>query len=273
MPFVTPRLLAAGALLALTAISACGRSNGAAADSARGAGGSRGGVFSSAGAADYAAVEIAAPGAVRGTITIGGDIPEDSLVHPTNDIATCGAELTSATIDHNGPLLSGAVVWLDGIRAGKPLPVVRRYDIINEGCLVSPRVQGAVVGGTLNVRSRDPVTHRTRLVRAGETKPVALVTETDEGQVVPLDHALEVPGQIEVRCDQHPWTRGYIAVFDHPYFTVTSANGDFELDSVPPGRYTLKVWHERLGLVSREVTVNGGGTATVDVELRAASRE
>jgi hypothetical protein len=260
-------VLAAGALLALAAMGGCGRSNGAAADSTRGPGAR--GVFASSGGDSYAAVEIATPGAVRGTVSVTGDIPEDSLVHPTSDVTTCGAELQNTTIDHNGPLLAGAVVWLDGVRAGKPLPLVRRYDIINEGCLVQPRVQAAVVGGTLNVRSRDPVTHRTRLVRAGETKPVALVTETDEGQVVPLDHALEVPGQIEIRCDQHPWTRGYIAVFDHPYFAVTTANGDFELDSVPPGKYTLKVWHERLGTMSREVTVSGGGTATADVELKA----
>ena len=270
VPFVTPRLLAACALLALAATAACGRSNDAATDSARGSGGR--GVFAPSGEGEYSTVEIATPGAVRGTVSVTGDIPEDSLVHPTSDVTTCGTELTNTTIDHNGPLLAGAVVWLDGVRAGKPLPLVRRYDIINEGCLVTPRVQAAIVGGTLNVRSRDPVTHRTRLVRAGETKPVALVTETDEGQVVPLDHALEVPGQVEIRCDQHPWTRGYIAVFDHPYFAVTTANGDFELDSVPPGKYTLKVWHERLGTTSREVTVSGGGTATADVELRAGGR-
>lgn len=266
MSFVTTRVLAACALLALAATAACGRSNGAVTDSGRGSGGR--GVFAPSGAGEYSTVEIATPGAVRGTVSVAGDIPVDSLVRPTSDVTTCGAELTNTTIDHNGPLLAGAVVWLDGVRAGKPLPLVRRYDIINEGCLVLPRVQAAVVGGTLNIRSRDPVTHRTRLVRAGETKPVALVTETDEGQVVPLDHALEVPGQIEIRCDQHPWTRGYIAVFDHPYFAVTTANGDFELDSVPPGKYTLKVWHERLGTTSREVTVSGGETGTADVQMR-----
>ena len=273
MSFVTTRLLPLGAALALATTGACGRSNGAAADSARGAAAHGAGAFASSTGGDYSTVAIPAPGAIRGTVTITGDIPEDSLVHPTSDVPTCGTDLVNTTIDHNGPLLAGAVVWLDGIRAGKPLPLVRRYDVINEGCLVTPRVQAAIMGGTLNVRSRDPVTHRTRLVRAGETKPIALVTETDEGQVVPLDHALEVPGQIEIRCDQHPWTRGYIAVFDHPYFAVTTANGDFELDSVPPGKYTLKVWHERLGTTSREVNVVGGGTATADVEMRAGNRQ
>ena len=269
MSLVTSRLLVAGALL-VASTAACGRTTDATADTTGARAGA--GLFTGSRHGDYTVVAIPAPGQVTGTITIGGDIPADSLVHPTSDVATCGSELTDGTIDHNGPLLAGAVVWLDGVRAGKPLPLVRRYDVINEGCLVVPRIQAAIVGGTLNVRSLDPVIHRTRLIRAGETKPVALVTETDEGQVVPLDHALEVPGQIEIRCDQHPWTRGYIAVFDHPYFAVTGANGAFAFDSVPPGTYTLRVWHERLGTASKQVVVSGGGTATADIELRAGGR-
>ncbi len=220
----------------------------------------------------YAAIEIAAPGRVAGTITVGGEIPADSTVHPTSDVTTCGADVADGLIEHDGPLLGGAVVWLEGIRAGKPLPLIRRYDIINEGCLIAPRVQAVIVGGTLNIRSVDQITHRTRLVRQGQVKPIALVSETEEGQVVPLDHALDTPGQIEVRCDLHPWTRGFLAVFDHPYFAVTTTTGRFAFDSVPPGSYTLMVWQERLGTATRPVVVAGNGATTVDVELRAAGR-
>ena len=266
---VTTRTLTGVALIALAGASACRRPADSPADSAR-AGAQ--GIFRRSAGGDYTVTTVTTPGQVAGTITVGGDIPADTLVHPTSDVTTCGSELTDVTIEHDGPLLSGAVVWLDGVHSGKGLPLVRRYDVINEGCLVVPRVQAAIVGGTINVRSLDPVTHRTRLIRAGEAKPIALVTETDEGQVVPLDHVLDVPGQIEIRCDQHPWTRGYVAVFDHPYFAVTTGNGAFAFDSVPPGTYTLKVWHERLGTASRSVTVQGGGTVTADLELLAKGR-
>jgi hypothetical protein len=37
---------------------------------------------------------------------------------------------------------------------------------------------------------------------------------------------------------------------------------------VPPGSYTLRVWHERLGEISRPVTVADGG-APVTIELRS----
>ena len=224
--------------------------------------------FTRSAGGSYSEIPVTSPGTVSGTITVGGSLPADSVVHPTSDVEVCGTELSDVSIEHDGPKLAGAVVWLDGVRAGKPLPLVKRYDVVNEGCLVTPRVQATAIGGTLNVRSRDPVTHRTRLLRAGEKEPVALVTETDAGQVVPLDHALEKPGLVEVRCDVHPWTRGWLVVFDHPYFAVTGRDGTFSLDSVPPGDYTLHVWHERLGTITRPVMVEGAGAARVQLALR-----
>jgi hypothetical protein len=59
-----------------------------------------------------------------------------------------------------------------------------------------------------------------------------------------VDHA-EV--MVSVRCDLHPWMQGWLGVLDHPYFAVTDAEGRFTLRDVPPGDYTLAVWHERSG--------------------------
>jgi hypothetical protein len=52
--------------------------------------------------------------------------------------------------------------------------------------------------------------------------------------------------------------RAYIIVTEHPYAAVTNADGDFVLDHVPPGRYTLCLWHERLGALKTPVSVTIG---------------
>jgi hypothetical protein len=49
--------------------------------------------------------------------------------------------------------------------------------------------------------------------------------------------------------------RGYIAVFKHPYFVVTKDDGTFDLPNLPPGTYTIKAWHEKLGTASQTITI------------------
>jgi hypothetical protein len=60
---------------------------------------------------------------------------------------------------------------------------------------------------------------------------------------------------VSVRCDLHPWMQAWLGVVDHPYFAVTGADGRYRLADVPPGDYTVAVWHERFGTQETSVTV------------------
>ena len=207
-------------------------------------------------------------GRVSGSISFDGQTPADSIVHPTTDADVCGQTLVDPTVDHRGPLLANAVVWIDGITAGKPLPVARRYDITNEGCRLVPRIQAAVAGGTLDVRNADQATHLTRFVSASTRTVLAAVPETEAGAVVPSRAVLASPGVVAVSCDMHPWAKAWVLVFNQPYFTTTNANGAFVIDSVPPGRYRVSVWHERFGTQSDSVTVIAGQDAVVNITFK-----
>jgi Carboxypeptidase regulatory-like domain len=44
-------------------------------------------------------------------------------------------------------------------------------------------------------------------------------------------------------------------VLDHPYFAVTSPGGQFDLEDVPAGTYTIEAWHEKLGTQTQSVTI------------------
>jgi len=48
---------------------------------------------------------------------------------------------------------------------------------------------------------------------------------------------------------------------------VTDEKGSFTLANVPPGTHKIKVWHETLGEVTKEVTVKAGEEAKVTIEL------
>ena len=220
--------------------------------------------------APYRTIAVPNGGAVRGRITVEGDVPADTVVRPTSDQTVCGGALADATIAVSNKRLAGAVVWLAGVRAGKALPLERRYDLLNDRCQLSPRVQAAVVGGTVNVRSADRVVHENLFVRHTSARPVlARIHTNNDGEVVPVEQILKAPGLVEARCDPHPWTRGWLVAFDHPYFAVTARDGSFAIDAVPPGRYTLVVWHERGPIVTRDVTVEAGRVVESEVEWKA----
>ena len=85
-----------------------------------------------------------------------------------------------------------------------------------------------------------------------------------------LAAALPPTGEALVRlgCDVHPWMRGWLVVLDHPHAAVTGTDGRFTIAAVPPGSYTLALWHEVLSRTERPVAVPPGGSVSVDFALR-----
>jgi hypothetical protein len=222
-------------------------------------------------AVPYTARPLDAFGKVTGVVEIDGPPPPDTVIQPPADLSlVCGAGFTRRGIDRSGNRAAGVVVWIDGLRTGKPLPIERRFEVANDRCALVPEVQPALAGGTLNVLNLDATDHRTRITRLDGGEVLAMIRESEEGQVVPNEHVLARPGVLHLSCDVHPWTHAWIAVFDHPYYGLTGRDGAFALDSVPPGRYAIRAWHPRLGAVVDSLTIQAGQTVTIALRAKAA---
>lgn len=77
------------------------------------------------------------------------------------------------------------------------------------------------------------------------------------------------PGCISVMlCNVHPEMEAYVLVLETPYFAVSDKDGNYTIKNVPAGKYTLKVWHEKLKEQSVEITVTNDGCVTQNFELK-----
>lgn len=103
--------------------------------------------------------------------------------------------------------------------------------------------------------------------------PCRIYSSSSAGPFVFRDHRkpanikFDRPGVIEVRCADHDRLRAYVVVKPNAYFAVTDAIGQYAIEGVPPGRYTLQLWHD--GTVIERVTAEvGRDNVTVDFQER-----
>lgn len=76
---------------------------------------------------------------------------------------------------------------------------------------------------------------------------------------------------LQSKCSVHPWMGAYIAVMDHPFFSVSNQKGEFDLKNLPAGNYTLEVWHEVFGTQTKEIKINDGENLKIDFSFKAKS--
>lgn len=217
----------------------------------------------------YRPMAVSGGARLTGTVDFEGPLPADSVVPIPPETQGCGQTAHVRAVERTGTKIGEVVVWLADIRAGRPLPIERRFELANSGCLLSPRVQAVFAPATLNMASQDVALHTNHIIDVATGELAGIAPFNDNGEVVPFDRLLTKPSQLEITCQLHPWAKAWILVFDHPYFAVSERNGTFSIPDIPPGTYRVKAWHPRLGVSEQSVTVSGGQPASLALKLGA----
>jgi plastocyanin len=234
------------------------------------------------GGQETASIPAAAPGAVKIDPATTGDIKGMVMlegVAPKNDVIKMNADpvclkqtkgdQTQETymVGSDGKSLGNVFVYVkDGLGNYIYDPPTGNATIDQQGCRYHPHVFGMRVGQVLQIVNSDPTLHNIHALPKGNT-------EFNTGQPIQgmkTEHkftAKEV--MVPFKCDVHGWMNAYVGVLDHPYFTVSDADGKFELKGVPPGTYTIEAWHEKLGTSTQSVTLAEKGSKEITFTFKA----
>jgi len=216
----------------------------------------------------YRVVSVSNPGTITGRISVDALPPRHDTTLTGDDASVCGARVRDRSVETSGHSLEGALVWVSDARAGRPLPALRRADLQIVRCQFVPRMLALVQGTTINLQSKDDAVHRTRFYSESADSLLSRMLTVNRWAVVPSARIAAEPGFVRVRLTRHQFVRGFVAVFDHPYFAVTNRSGRYRIPGVPAGTYHVRVWHERGGdPIERTVTVKPGTLAELDATL------
>ena len=215
-------------------------------------------------AAAYEAVTVTDGGTLKGKVVYQGSVPTRKVV-PTKDRATCGDVREEPEVVVGADKgVQDAIVYVKGVAKGKALQKpAKKPEIVNKGCVFVPRVQAFPVGTVVVVNS-DPVMHNTHAFHGKQT--VFNLALPVKGQRV--ERPLTKPGIVRIECDTHGWMLAWVYAADNPYYAVTQKDGTFTIPDVPPGSYTLVVWHELTGEQELPVTVKPKEALEVPIELK-----
>jgi len=109
-------------------------------------------------------------------------------------------------------------------------------------CMFVDRVTCARVGDTIVVKNSAAIVHNFFWSSTNNGSFNANVAANGQWRM-PNALVAESP-PIQYKCTIHGWMTGYVRIFDHPYYTVTDADGKFEIKNAPAGKYRIIYWHE-----------------------------
>jgi hypothetical protein len=210
----------------------------------------------------------AAAADITGTITLNGTPPDELVNTAIAADPNCGKlhpdpVKTQFYVVGPNKELKDVVVYLTGI-SGKSTGAAAETVVLDQkGCEYSPYIFAVQTGQKIIVRNSDP----SPILHNVHATPTAVGnTEINVPQAPgAADLTISFPSAedfLKFKCDVHPWMFSYATIVDHPYFSVSGADGKFKIANVPPGKYTVEAIHRK---------ASGGKPVTKDIEVKDSS--
>jgi plastocyanin len=206
-------------------------------------------------------------GSIHGVVKLEGAAPAMAELPLPGDCMAGRSEPArdESVVAADGKLANVLVYISQGQEAWIPPPApTSEVTIDQHGCTYAPHVVGLRIGQPLAITNSDPLTHNIH----GVPESNEIFNEPMPAQSPKITRTFDQAEIFQMKCDIHPWMNARIGIFEHGWFAVTGAKGEYDLAGVPPGSYTVTAWHEKLPAQTAQVTVAAKTAATADFTFK-----
>jgi Carboxypeptidase regulatory-like domain len=221
-------------------------------------------------------VNAAGEGKITGTVKLDGAAPHMRGIDMSKDPycvkqhANDPAHLETVVVGQGGGLENVVLYIANWSGPAETSTTVQLFD--QKNCMYTPHVLAMDVNESFNVKTSDQTAHNIHPL----PNPMINVgwNQSQPPGAPEITKAWKNPEIIPVQCNIHPWMHGWFVVVKGPYAT-TDDKGNYTINGVPPGSYTVTAWHEETqnllvqDTLSQKVTVAAGGSATADFTFKA----
>lgn len=152
-----------------------------------------------------------------------------------------------------------SVVYVNAV-PGKTFPATAKPFVIDQkGLLFHPHIAVVPVGSTVEFLNSDSVQHNVFWPAVSGNKKAGHNLGTwpkGERRTFKFDQA----GVVPLLCNVHPEMSGFVVVVPTPYYAETDASGNYKIENVPDGQYSVSAWHEGAKPQTKPVSVAGNST-------------
>ena len=164
----------------------------------------------------------------------------------------------------SGGALAEAVVAIDGPGLSAPASTPKTIWMDQNNFQFVPEIAAIRAGDSVRFTNSDEALHNVMTFQGPEPFNVNLMQGREHTHLFASGRGLEQ--QILLTCVYHAAMRGWVYVFEHPFYAVTPKDGAFRLENVPPGEYQLRVVHPA-GELSWQQTVTVKSGAPLEIEI------
>lgn len=238
----------------------------------------------------YEVGEVKEGGNIQGQVTFFGSPPQPVQFKVDKNPEVCGQERSMMKVDVHDGFLTGAVVILEGVEKGKPFlsqawtgtvpgEGVFQYQggeslglrVNTKGCNFGPFTGVVAADQPIQFGNQDSIKHILHTFVAKGRR--GSILRTIHNRDLPPDREMHLTmssgklkdsRMVRFACNRHDFMENWLYVVKNPYFAISDEKGQFVIDNIPPGHYTLRVWHPMLGLQEQAVNVTPGTASEID---------